>query len=162
MYLPSFIVGPILKRTGSLPLMGFGVSMNGVGISLLLTSDSYWNFVLSLTLVGIGWAFGFIASTALLTNTYRPNEKAAAQGVNDCLLYFVLTLGIGTTGPIVGSIGWEPFLVGLLGLLFLNLMGLAATALSPSMRAASQPLSRQLPPIEISSTVQAAKSTNSL
>ena len=38
-------------------------------------------------LLGIGWNFGFIGATALVTDCYRPEERAKVQAANDFLVF---------------------------------------------------------------------------
>ena len=50
------------------------------------------NFWTALVLLGLGWNFMFIGSTTLLTECYRPAEKARAQGLNDLLVFGTVAL----------------------------------------------------------------------
>ena len=51
-----------------------------------LSGISIEYFYVVLILLGLGWNFGFIGSTALLTETYEAHEKHTAQGLNDTIL----------------------------------------------------------------------------
>ena len=41
----------------------------------------------ALFLLGLGWNFGYIGGTTMLTETYEPEEKNKAQGLNDFLVF---------------------------------------------------------------------------
>ena len=49
----------------------------------------------------------FIAGTTLLTETYRPEEKALVQGVNDVLVFGAAASGSLLAGVLQNQIGWE-------------------------------------------------------
>jgi hypothetical protein len=57
--------------------------------------------------VGIGWNFGFIGATAMLTETYRPSEKAKAQGANDFLLFGSVAVASLMSGKTLNAYGWS-------------------------------------------------------
>ena len=52
------------------------------------------------------WNFLFIGGTTLLTETYRPEEKAKAQGSNDFIVLGVQGLTSLSSGVLVTSEGW--------------------------------------------------------
>ena len=52
-----------------------------------ITVAHFWT---GLILLGLGWNFGFIGGTTLLTTTYEPAERNKAQGLNDFLVFFIL------------------------------------------------------------------------
>jgi MFS family permease len=45
------------------------------------------HFFVALILLGIGWNFGFIGATAMLTKAYRPEERGRVQGMNDAAVF---------------------------------------------------------------------------
>jgi MFS family permease len=58
-------------------------------------------------LLGVGWNFLFIGGTALLTETYRPEEMAKAQGANDQVIFIMMAISSFTSGLTVTAAGWE-------------------------------------------------------
>ena len=78
-----------------------------------------------LILLGIGWNFGFIGATAMLTRASRPEERSRIQGLNDLVVFggvFVASLSSGglmnCAGVTSAAAGWSavnlamvPFLV---------------------------------------------------
>lgn len=83
MFLPSFITGNLIARFGTLKIMLMGVMLFLCYIAMALSGFHFFSFATSLVLLGIGWNFLFIGSTALLTGTYTLEEKAKAQAIND-------------------------------------------------------------------------------
>ena len=107
MFGPSFFTGNLIARFGKEKIVATGffiliasalVALNGVGL---------WQFWTSLVLLGLGWNFGFIGATAMLTETYRPNEKSKAQGANDFILFGSVALASLMSGLTLNFVGWE-------------------------------------------------------
>ena len=65
------------------------------------------NFWWALVLLGVGWNFLYIGATTLLTETYRPEERAKAQGANETAIFIMMTLSSFSSGLIVTNAGWE-------------------------------------------------------
>ncbi|HCL69168.1 MAG TPA: hypothetical protein DIC49_06590 [Gammaproteobacteria bacterium] len=72
-----------------------------------LSGISIEHFYVGLILLGLGWNFGFIASTALLTETYEAHEKHTAQGLNDTTLFTAVAIGNLGSGIAYEFLGWE-------------------------------------------------------
>jgi hypothetical protein len=113
MFAPSFFTGSLIRRFGVLPVMLAGVvSMLGcVGIAL---SGQ----------LGIGWNFMYIGGTTLLTEAYRPAEKAKAQGVNEFTVFAVQAVSAFSSGVLVNTRGWHT-----LQLVALPMIGTAGLAI---------------------------------
>jgi predicted MFS family arabinose efflux permease len=125
MFAPSFFTGSLIKRFGVLNVMFAGVAILfaciGVGLSGQLVSSFWW----ALVLLGIGWNFTYIGGTTLLTEAYRPEEKAKAQGANEMTISAVQALAALSSGVLVNAAGWQT-----LNYVALPLVAVAATALS--------------------------------
>jgi len=107
MFAPSFVTGALIRRFGVLPIMFVGAVLNVGSIAIALSGVSVPQFWGSLVLLGVGWNFLFIGATTLLTDTYRPEERAKAQGANDFAIFFMMTISSLTSGMIVTTSGWE-------------------------------------------------------
>ena len=106
MFAPSFVTGPLIKRTGPLPVMFAGALLNFAAIAVALSGISVSQFWTSLVLLGVGWNFLYIGGTTLLTTTYRPEERAKAQGANDQTIFIMMAISSLTSGMTVTSAGW--------------------------------------------------------
>jgi MFS family permease len=129
MFAPSFVTGNLIKRFGVLNVMLLGVVLNFACIGIALSGVDVPNFWAALVLLGVGWNFLYIGGTALLTETYRPAEKAKAQGANDMLIFLVMATSSFSSGLLLETNGWQllnylavPF-VAAIGLAVLWLMG---------------------------------------
>jgi MFS family permease len=65
------------------------------------------HFWAALILVGIGWNFGFIGATTMLTETYRPEERSRVQGFNDFVLFSFVALASFSSGQLYATVGWS-------------------------------------------------------
>jgi MFS family permease len=107
MFAPSFVTGGLIKRVGMLPVMFVGALLNFAAIGIALSGISVAQFWWSLVLLGVGWNFLYIGGTALLTETYRPEEMAKAQGANEQAIFIVMAISSFTSGLTVTQAGWE-------------------------------------------------------
>ena len=62
---------------------------------------------MGLILLGLGWNFGFIGGTTLLTTTYEPAERNKAQGLNDFLVFGTTALTSLSAGKLLAWFGWN-------------------------------------------------------
>jgi MFS family permease len=65
------------------------------------------HFVIALALLGVGWNFMYTGGTTLLTESYRPAEKARVQGANDLILFVTMGVTSLSSGALVTFAGWE-------------------------------------------------------
>ena len=70
------------------------------------------HFWWSLVLLGIGWNFLYTGGTTLLTETYRPEERAKAQGANDQAIFIMMLISSFTSGATVTTAGWTRCTIG--------------------------------------------------
>jgi predicted MFS family arabinose efflux permease len=107
MFAPSFFTGALIKRLGVIAVMLTGAFLNLVSIGIALSGIAVAHFWFSLVLLGIGWNFLYIGGTTLLTQTYRPEERAKAQGANDQAIFIMMAISSFTSGLTVTAGGWE-------------------------------------------------------
>ncbi len=124
MFAPSFFTGSLIKRFGVLPVMLAGAALNLVTIGIALAGVSVAHFWWSLVLLGVGWNFLYTGGTTLLTETYRPEERAKAQGSNDQAIFIMMVVSSFSSGFTVTTAGWER-----VNLFALPLVALVAIAL---------------------------------
>ena len=107
MFAPSFVTGALIKRLGVIQVMLAGAALNIVSIAIALSGVAVANFWWSLVLLGVGWNFLYIGATTLLTETYRPEERAKAQGANETAIFAMMAISSFSSGMIVTNAGWE-------------------------------------------------------
>jgi MFS family permease len=139
MFAPGFFTGHLIKRLGSLNVMGLGLLLNVVCVLVALSGVELHHFEIALFLLGVGWNFLFTASTALSLSTYRPEERDKAQGALNFCVFAVMAVSSFASGVLVTSQGWAWLNLGSLlplgltgaGLLWLALQRRAAPAATP-------------------------------
>ena len=107
MFVPSLFTGKLICRFGKLSIIAAGFVSLIACSAVALSGISIEHFYLALILLGLGWNFGFIGSTALLTMTYQEHEKHTAQGLNDTILFSFVAFGSLSSGVAYEMIGWE-------------------------------------------------------
>lgn len=107
MFAPSFFTGKLIARFGKERIVAAGlVILIGCAV-VALQGIELWNFWLSLVLLGLGWNFGFIGATAMVTDCYRPEEKGKVQGFHDFVLFGTVALSSLMSGKIFLVWGWD-------------------------------------------------------
>ena len=107
MFGPSFFTGSLIARFGAERIVAFGLVLL-IGCAVVgLAGLSVGHFWAALVLLGLGWNFGFIGGTALVTRTYRPEEKERVQAVNDFVIFGVVALASFSSGEVLLVGGWN-------------------------------------------------------
>ncbi len=136
MFVPSFFTGVLIKRYGVNLITGIGMAiLIGAGVMALL-GISFLNFSVALILLGLGWNFGFIGGTTMLTTTYRPSERAKVQAVNNFGVSLMVAIASASSGQMLSQFGWSS--------VALTVMPIAAVVLAVILlqrRAGVQPVS---------------------
>ncbi len=123
MFAPSFFTGSLIKRFGVLNVMMAGVVLNFVCVAIALAGVDVANFWFALVLLGIGWNFLFVGATTLITESYRPEERAKAQGANDLAIFIIMATSSFASGLVLEASGWAT--LNYLAIPFIFAIGLA-------------------------------------
>lgn len=107
MFAPSFFTGDLIKRYGVLNVLAVGAGLMFACIGIALAGTSVMHFWWALLLLGVGWNFLYIGGTTLLTETYRPEEKAKVQGGNDFMVFAVQGITSLSSGVLITAEGWD-------------------------------------------------------
>ncbi len=106
MFAPSFITGSLIARFGAERIVAIGLGLLAISAVIALAGLSLLHFWSSLIILGLGWNFGFIGATAMLTTTYKPVERTRVQGLNDFLVFGFVALASLLSGKLLSSAGW--------------------------------------------------------
>jgi MFS family permease len=108
MYVPSFFTGHLIARFGVERVMGTGlVILAGAG-AVAMAGVELSNFFAALILLGLGWNFGFIGATTMLTAAHVPAERGRMQGMNDLIVFGGVTLASFSSGGLMNCSGGTP------------------------------------------------------
>lgn len=107
MFGPSFFTGRLIDRFGKEAITAAGLILTGVAAAIGLMGISVAHFWIALILLGVGWNFGFVGATALVTDCYRPEERAKVQAANDFLVFGSVALASLSSGKLLNVGGWD-------------------------------------------------------
>ena len=107
MFAPSFVTGSLIKRFGVLRVMLTGIVLLFACVGVALSGQLISHFWTALVLLGVGWNFTYIGGTALLTEAYRPSERAKTQGANEMIVFTVQAISAFSSGVLVNAAGWS-------------------------------------------------------
>lgn len=107
MYGPAFFTGKIIQRIGAQTVIMLGlVMLTGCAVVAAMGVELS-HFWVALVLLGLGWNFGFVGATAMVTKYYRSEEKFKAQAFNDFCVFGTLAIGSFASGKIYNHWGWD-------------------------------------------------------
>ncbi|TDC48479.1 MFS transporter [Actinomadura sp. KC345] len=130
MYLPSPLTGRLVDRRGRRTIASAsGITLLASGIvAALAPGDSVALLALGLALLGLGWNFGLISGTAIITDSVPLATRAKTQGMVDVAIALAGATGGLASGMVVATAGF-PFLALAGGVLALAVLpAIAATA----------------------------------
>ena len=137
MFAPGFFTGHLIRRFGTLPIMGVGVALNLACIAIALSGVELHQFLIALFLLGVGWNFLFTGSTTLSLQAYRPEEKDRAQAAINFFVFATMAVTSFASGALVTTQGWQWLNIG--SLVPVALTGLALVWLAWVRRQAHNP-----------------------
>ena len=105
MFAPSFFTGYFINWFGVRKVIATGlIILAGAGLAAL-SGVALGNFYLALVLLGVGWNFGFIGGTTMLAESHTPQERGRVQGLNDFLVFGMVTLASFSSGGLMNCSG---------------------------------------------------------
>jgi MFS family permease len=105
MYVPSFFTGHLIARFGAPRVVAAGLLILAGAGAVALTGVALSQFFAALILLGLGWNFGFIGATAMLTAAHGPEERGRLQGLNDAIVFGAVTLASVSSGGLMNCAG---------------------------------------------------------
>jgi MFS family permease len=114
MYLPSPLTGWLVDRYGRLTIAAAsGLTLLAAGIAAALApGDSVTLFAVALALLGLGWNFGLVSGTAIITDTVPPATRARTQGLVDVAIAVAGAGGGMASGLVVAAAGYPLLALG--------------------------------------------------
>ncbi|MBP8931417.1 MAG: MFS transporter [Paracoccus sp.] len=105
MYMPSFFTGHLIARFGARQIVMIGLLILAAAGAVALSGVELGHFYVTLILLGLGWNFGYIGATAMLTRAYRPEERETVQGLNDAVVFSGVFLASLSSGGLMNCMG---------------------------------------------------------
>jgi MFS family permease len=106
MFGPSFFTGSLIARFGKPGVAAAGLLLIAGSATVALLGTGLWHFWIALILLGVGWNFGFIASTAMVAELYKPEEAFRVQAMNEFILFSFVAAASFSSGGILVASGW--------------------------------------------------------
>jgi len=106
MFAPSLFTGALITKLGVLRVMFAGVALNLATVAIALSGVTVAHFWWALFVLGVGWNFLYVGGSTLLTETYRPSERASAQGISEFWVFAVMVLSSVGSGFLLDARGW--------------------------------------------------------
>lgn len=129
MFGPSFFTGSLIARYGAEKIVAVGLGLLALCAVVAISGVTQYHFLVALVLLGLGWNFGFIGATDMLTSSHGPEERSTIQGFNDFCVFGMVTVASLSSGALLNGFadvvtGWQavnyaeaPFLALALGAL---------------------------------------------
>ncbi len=108
MFVPSFFTGHLITRFGVEKIIGCGLVILASASVVALSGVELFNFFSALILLGLGWNFGFIGATTMLSNAHEPHERGRIQGINDVIVFGGVTFASLASGGLMNCSGGSP------------------------------------------------------
>ena len=131
MFAPSFMTGFLIRKFTAPIVMVVGFALLAAAAWIAIDDTSLPHFYFSLVFLGIGWNFGFIGATSLLSTVVPQHLKPRVQGINDTLMALSSTLMSFSAGVIIADGGWRWIGIAALPFLILALAALLTIWLRP-------------------------------
>lgn len=108
MYLPSPLTGWLVDRLGpTVMAAASGVTLLAAGVlAATAPPESAALLALALALLGLGWNFGLVSGTAMITDAVPLATRAKTQGMVDLSIAIAGTTGGLTSGIVVSAAGY--------------------------------------------------------
>ncbi|RMD94059.1 MAG: MFS transporter [Alphaproteobacteria bacterium] len=105
MFVPSFFTGHVIARFGAEKVVAAGLVILAAAGLVALEGVELENFFIALVLLGVGWNFGFIGATTMLTAAHTPAERGRVQGMNDMIVFGGVTVASLASGGLMNCAG---------------------------------------------------------
>ena len=105
MYIPSFFTGHVIARFGAEKVVAIGLTILAAAGLVGLAGVDILNFYVALMLLGIGWNFGFIGASTMLSGAHSVEERGRIQGINDMIVFGCVTLASLSSGLLMNCSG---------------------------------------------------------
>jgi MFS family permease len=107
MFLPSLLTSALLKRGFKIRLIMAGLVIYLIVTGIAFSGVSVMHYWSALLLLGLGWNFMFMTSTALLPQSYKPEHKFKAQAANDFIIFSTQAIAAFAAGWLLFNFQWN-------------------------------------------------------
>ena len=108
MFAPSFFTGHLIARFGATRIVAIGLAILAAAGGVALSGAELPQFFGALVLLGLGWNFGYIGATAMLTRAHTAAERGRVQGMNDLVVFGGVFVASLSSGGLMNCAGGSP------------------------------------------------------
>ena len=126
MYAFSPVSGWLTDRLGRLPTILLGTAVLAVSALMAATAppEGGNTLLLAMFLLGLGWSFGYVGGSALLSDHLELHERTRVQGVADAMIWSAAAAASLGSGLVVAAAGYAA-----LGVLGVGLVAIAVVVI---------------------------------
>ncbi len=106
MYAPAFITGRLILRFGPRNVCASGLLLTACAAAVSMIGTEVIWFWGGLILLGVGWNFGFVSATVMLSACYTHQERLKVQSLNDSFVFGTTALASLLSGQMMHILGW--------------------------------------------------------
>jgi MFS family permease len=107
MYALSPLAGYFSDRLGRVPMIAAAVFLLcASGIIAAFAAPGAWAHSAALLLLGLGWSFGFVGASALLTESTPREERVRLQGMADAYVWGSAAIAGVVSGVVLSEVGY--------------------------------------------------------
>nr|WP_272213257.1 MFS transporter [Marinicella sp. W31]MDC2879204.1 MFS transporter [Marinicella sp. W31] len=104
----KLFTGKLIARFGKERIAATGLVLIAGCAVIALSGLGLTHFWAALILLGVGWNFGFIGATAMITDCHTAEERGKVQGLNDFLVFGTVASASFLAGALVNiENGWS-------------------------------------------------------
>lgn len=130
MYAFSPLVGWLVDQVGEQAVILVGVAIHAAALTCsYLAGDNLVLIDVGLFLLGVGWSFGMVAGSALMSAAAPADQRAVAQGGTDMMMNVGAAVAAGGAGPVLAWLGYSGLAL-VAAALLVPILALAATVIS--------------------------------
>ncbi|GAA2416338.1 MFS transporter [Actinomadura vinacea] len=129
MYALSPLPGWLADRFGRIPVLLGGMALLAAAAALAAVSAPHHvtRLAIALVLLGLGWSFGLVGGSALLTDSVPAERRPAVQGLSDLLMNGGAAVGGLAAGAIVTTLSYGALATVAMALVFPMTVALVLT-----------------------------------
>jgi predicted MFS family arabinose efflux permease len=128
MFGPSFFTGSLISRFGPAKIAAVGLLLEAAAAAIGWSGITAPHFWAALFVVGLGWNFSFVAASALIVETHRPQEGKKVQAFNDFIVFGLVAIGSFSSGQLLVNYGWSMVTIVVFPAVAIALAGLTLSA----------------------------------
>lgn len=102
----AFLTGYLIDKFGHIPMLFTGTIVLAASTLIAPLTNSGPILAFALFLLGLGWNFGYVAGSSLLSSSLSQEVRSRIQGINDSLISVIAGIASLASGPLFATGGY--------------------------------------------------------